>query len=105
MALFDLIFAFAVGLLTGAIYFAALWYTVRWLAPVWLLISTVLRLAFLVAVLFWVMDNDAMKLLAALAGFLVVRYGATWPLRRGDERERKGHDNRATEAVDATDPR
>jgi len=111
MAWFNLVFAFVVGLLAGAIYFAALWYTVRWLAqhrlaPMWLLISTGLRLVFLVAVLFWVMDNDGMRLLAALAGFLAIRFGATWPLRRRDESEPKGSGNRTiTEAVDATDPR
>jgi len=111
MNVFDIVFSFLVGLAAGAVYFAVLWLTVRWLvhnrwAPAWLLISTAGRLLFLIAVLFWIMDNDVTKLFATLAGFLVVRFAATRPPRSGADRDRRGLSNSTTpEAVDAADPR
>lgn len=111
MNVFDLALAFAVGLAAGGVYFAALWLTVRWLAdgrlaPAWLLVSAVLRLAFLIGILFWIMDGQADRLLAALAGFLLVRFAAIWPMRGRRTRGATGSGSAPTpEASDATDTR
>jgi F1F0 ATPase subunit 2 len=107
----DIALSFAAGMAAGGAYFAALWLTVRWLtryrlAPAWLLVSAVVRLAFLIAILFWIMDNDVTKLFAALAGFLVVRLAATWRARFGGDLNRGGLSKITTpEVIDATDPR
>ena len=94
LMLFDLTLSFAAGLLVGAAYFAGLWFTVRritdsGLAPLWLLVSAVVRLAFLIAALFWIMDGRWERLLAALAGVLVARLVATWTARVNDAPEGK----------------
>lgn len=82
----DLAISFIMGLLIGAAYFVGLWLTVfrltgMGLAPAWLFISAVVRLALLVATLFWIMDDRWERLLAALAGVLVARSIATWVTR------------------------
>ena len=90
--LFKIMISFAAGLIIGAVYFAGLWFTVRrltgaGLAPLWLFISAVVRLAFLVAALFWIMNGSWERLLAALAGILVARFVATWTARVSDAPE------------------
>lgn len=75
-----------VGMAAGAVYFAALWLTVSMvtagsLGPAWLLVSALTRLALLVGVLFWIMDGQIDRLLAALAGFLAVRVATLWRIR------------------------
>ena len=87
MDVFNLALSFVVGLAAGGVYFAGLWLTVRGfaggrLAPGWLMVSAVIRLAFLVAVLAWIMDGHLGRLFAALAGILLVRFAAIWPMRR-----------------------
>ena len=111
MDIFELALSFVVGLAAGAVYFAALWLTVRWLvrggvAPIWLFASAVIRLAFLIGVLFWIMDGHLTRLFAALAGFLLVRIATTWPIRaRGRRRAQEPGTATTPEANDATDPR
>jgi hypothetical protein len=52
------------------------------------------------------MDGQAERLLAALAGFLIVRFGATWPFRTGRTKHAKEPTAAATPgAGDASDPR
>ena len=84
--LFEVTISFVAGLIIGAAYFAGLWFTVRrltdtGLAPLWLFVSAVVRLAFLICALFWIMDGRGDKLLAALAGVIVARLVATWSMR------------------------
>jgi F1F0 ATPase subunit 2 len=86
MNILDIAFSFVVGLAMGALYFGALWLTVSrfthgGMAPAWLLVSAVIRLACLVGVLFWIAGGQVSRLLAALAGFLLVRFVVTWPIR------------------------
>ena len=105
----DLMLAFAVGLAAGIAYFAALWLMVRWftrgsLAPTWLLVSAAVRLALLIAVLFWIMDGRVERLLAALGGFFLVRFVALWRTRAARRQGRKMTAGPARpEAGDATD--
>lgn len=106
MMLFDLTLSFAAGLLVGAAYFAGLWFTVRrltgtGLAPLWLFVSAVVRLAVLVGALFWIMDGRGEKLLAALAGVLVARLVATWTARVSDTPEAKADRPQTIGAADA----
>lgn len=70
--------AFVVGLAAGAAYFAALWLTLRWFtrnspSPAWLLLGAAIRLALLMGVLFWAADGQVERLVAAVAGFFLVR--------------------------------
>lgn len=108
MDFFGLMFSFCVGLASGLAYFAALWLTIRWftqraVSPAWLLVSAAVRLAFLIGVLFWIMDGQIEKLLAALAGFFLVRFVA---LRRGRAAARRiGDIPVRSEASDAADAR
>ena len=104
--LFEITISFAAGLIIGAVYFAGLWFTVRRVtdtgaAPLWLLVSAVVRLAFLVAALFWIMDGRWERLLAALAGVIVARLVATWMARFNDTAEGKRVDRPQT--IGATD--
>lgn len=76
--LWPLAMAFGFGIVLGLLYFAGLWKTVmllpalRW-APVWMLLSLMLRLGLLLAGLYWVGDADWQRFVAALAGILLVR--------------------------------
>lgn len=107
LMLFDITISFAAGLIIGAAYFAGLWFTVRRLtdtrlAPLWLFVSAIIRLAFLIGALFWVMDGRWERLLAALAGIFVARLVATWVARAGDASEGKRADRpRTIGAADA----
>lgn len=99
--LFDITISFAVGLIIGAAYFAGLWFTVRrltdtGLAPLWLFLSAIIRLALLVGALFWIMDGRWERLLAALAGILVARLAATWIARVGAASDGKEGDRPPT---------
>lgn len=74
--------AFGFGLLAGAAYLASLWVSVRRLgtsaAPLpRLLLGAALRIALLVGAIFVVMDGEWQLMLAALAGFIVMRIAVT----------------------------
>jgi F1F0 ATPase subunit 2 len=110
MNIAELTLSFVVGLTAGAAYFAALWLTVQRLtrdrlSPVWLLLSAAVRLAFLIGVLFWIMDGQLDRLFAALAGFLLIRFAAIWPIRMSKHRAREPAAITTPEAADATDAR
>lgn len=73
-----LVLAFAFGLAAGALYLAVLWLSVQRLAtsrhPVLgLLAGMGLRLALLLGAFYVVMGGDWQRLLASLAGFLMMR--------------------------------
>ena len=111
MDIFALTLPFIVGMAVGAVYFAALWLTVSRvtagsLAPAWLLVSAVFRLALLIGVLFWIMDGQLNRLLAALVGFLLVRFAAIWQARmRKRENQRTTETAAMPEGSDATNAR
>jgi F1F0 ATPase subunit 2 len=113
MNAFDVALAFVAGSAASAVYFAALWLSVRWftggrLALTWLLGSAVIRLALLTGFFFWIMGGHLDRLLAALAGFLLVRYAVTWPIRagiRGQHTKGRGTAGTTAEATNATDAR
>lgn len=70
--------ALVAGLGLGLIFFGGLWLTVRQLADAqhpWLLfaVSFVLRLALVIAGMYLVMDGSWQRMLACLAGFIIVR--------------------------------
>jgi F1F0 ATPase subunit 2 len=75
---FELAFSFAAGLCIGGFYFMALWWTVKQL---WkkknqarlLLMSLIIRFLATIAGFFLVMGGHWERLLAAFAGFLLVR--------------------------------
>jgi F1F0 ATPase subunit 2 len=77
-----------VGAVLGLGYFAGLWWTVqratRARRPEALVAASfVLRAAVAVLVLLLIMGDDVRRLLAALAGFLVVRTILLWRVRQG----------------------
>lgn len=70
--------AFAAGIALGAFYFVALWQTVRRLStttsPVRLmLVSFLIRMAVLLAGLYFVMGGHWERLAAAILGFILIR--------------------------------
>ncbi len=70
--------AFVSGGALGLLYFLGLWATVRQLpalrwAPLWLLASLVLRLALLLAGLYWIGGADWRRFVAALLGIILMR--------------------------------
>lgn len=74
--------AFLAGMALGAAYVAALWLAVRRLLGtrrpgLWLLAGSALRLGLLMGGFYLVMDGRWERLVACLAGFLVVRVAAT----------------------------
>jgi F1F0 ATPase subunit 2 len=86
MDIASLALAFVVGLAAGVAYFAALWLTLRWFtrkspSPAWLLAGAAIRLALLMGVLFWTTDGQIERLVAALAGFFLVRFVALRRMR------------------------
>jgi F1F0 ATPase subunit 2 len=69
---------FVAGLALGAAYFGALWLTIRRMAwsarpTAWLLASTAVRLGLAVGAFYVIMDGRWERLLACLAGFIVMR--------------------------------
>ena len=77
-----IVFSLLAGGALGLAYFLALWATVRRLptlpwAPLWLLGSLLLRLAILMAGLYWVGGTDWRRFVAALAGIILVRLALT----------------------------
>ena len=75
-------FSLLAGAALGLVYFLALWSTVRSLptlrwAPLSLLGSLLLRLAILMAGLYWVGGGDWRRFVAALAGLILVRLALT----------------------------
>lgn len=84
--------AFVGGLLLGAAYFLALWATVRRLSgarhpALLLLVTATLRIAALAAGLIFVSDGQWERLLAAVGGFLIVRYAAVRTARPSRARQ------------------
>jgi F1F0 ATPase subunit 2 len=73
--------AFAFGAALGALYFFGLWATVRRVASrgatLWVPVSFVLRLAVLLAGLYWIGADDWRRWAAALGGVIVVRQAIT----------------------------
>jgi F1F0 ATPase subunit 2 len=70
--------ALAAGVVLGLVYFAGLWYTVRNLLnarrpALWTAVSFALRAGFCMMGFFWLADGGWQLVLAALAGFLLVR--------------------------------
>jgi F1F0 ATPase subunit 2 len=89
MVLTEMMGSLAAGVVLGALYLAALWFTVQRVAMVrqpalWLSFSAALRVLLLLAGFYWVGDGQWQRLIACLAGFVVARVLATnWPrLRR-----------------------
>ncbi len=70
------------GGVLGTLFFGGLWLTIRFAlaranpAP-WLIVSSMLRTAALLAALYLICRIDQLGLIAALAGFLLVRVAAT----------------------------
>ncbi|MBN1848161.1 MAG: ATP synthase subunit I [Deltaproteobacteria bacterium] len=69
---------FGFGLGVGGIYFSGLWWTVKRLPRVrrqgiWLINSMVVRLLFLLAAFYWIMDGKWQNLLTGLFGFMMMR--------------------------------
>jgi F1F0 ATPase subunit 2 len=87
---------FLLGALLGGLYLAALWLTVRRLTRVrrpalWLLGSTLLRLGLLLAGFWYILgDGHWQRLLAALAGFIVVRALTLGQVRSSETAARSG---------------
>jgi F1F0 ATPase subunit 2 len=74
----SLVLAFAAGSVAGGIYLLSLWLAIGRLAnarrPVLALLSgMVLRLALLLVAFYLLMAGDALRLVAALAGFIAMR--------------------------------
>jgi F1F0 ATPase subunit 2 len=74
-----LVGAFAAGLFLGTISFAGLWWTVRngMVAAnpaLWFGLSTLLRMAFVIACLYLVVQTGLTSLLACICGLLVARF-------------------------------
>ncbi len=68
----------AVGLALGAVFFGGLWLTVRLgvssrFAPLWFLLSLLVRLGIALAAFVWIGRDEPVRLIAALVGFLVAR--------------------------------
>lgn len=82
LATADVALAFMAGIVLGVAYMAALWIAVRGLAgAAWpgrqLLVGAAVRLGLLLGGFFLVMDGQWERLLACLAGFLLVRIAVT----------------------------
>lgn len=70
--------AVAFGACLGLLYFGGLWATVRLLpgahwAPLWMLLSLLLRLGILLAGMYWIGAGDWRRFVAALAGVILMR--------------------------------
>jgi F1F0 ATPase subunit 2 len=71
--------ALAAGVLLGAIFFGALWWTVRKgvtakIPALWFLGSSLLRMSIVLAGFYFVARGDWKKLLLCLVGFLIARF-------------------------------
>lgn len=78
------------GMLTGVFYFGGLWLTVRRLISVQrpallMLASFTVRTAIALALFYAIMNGSWLRLVAALAGFLVMRQVLTWSLGPGSK--------------------
>lgn len=77
-----------VGAVLGLGYFAGLWWTVQRARnarrpQALLAVSFIVRAALTVAALLFIMGDSVMRLVAALAGFLIVRTIVLWRVRQG----------------------
>ncbi len=85
--IFTLIAAFVAGMVLGAFYFTALWWTVRQLPAVHsparlMLVSFIIRMAALLAGFYLVMGTTHWERLAvAMLGFIIIRKILTYRLR------------------------
>ena len=73
-----LLTAFLWGMVLGAIYFAGLWYSIRFVlnrnrTALWMSVSFLFRNLLVLAGFYWIMDNNWLPLVTSLAGFLLVR--------------------------------
>lgn len=78
----DIVIPFLLGLVLAAGYMAALWGSVRAVAQsgrslAWLLVGSVMRIAVLLVLFYLIMDGHWERLLACLAGFVMVRFAVT----------------------------
>lgn len=78
------------GMLTGVFYFGGLWLTVRRLIParrpaLLMLASFTVRTAIALALFYVIMNGSRLRLVVALAGFLVIRQALTWFLGPGSK--------------------
>ena len=82
MAVTGLLISFAAGLVLGAAYMAALWFTVRRLSTVrhpglWLFGSALVRVVALLAGFYWVSQGRWQGIVLCLLGFVAARLVAT----------------------------
>lgn len=81
--------AVTLGSALGGVYFSALWMTLLQLTEtshqaIMLVCSLLLRISLLLAGFYWILDSaHSERLLAALAGFIVVRTACTRRIMRG----------------------
>jgi F1F0 ATPase subunit 2 len=73
-----LLAAFLWGLVLGTIYFAGLWYSIRFVlnrnhTALWMSVSFLFRTLLVLAGFYWIMDNNWLPLVISLTGFLLVR--------------------------------
>jgi F1F0 ATPase subunit 2 len=74
-----LILALLAGVMLGVIFFAGLWWSVRWgisskWAAVWFLGSLLLRTAIALAGFYFIAQGDWRRVVACLLGFLIARF-------------------------------
>ncbi|MCQ2913823.1 MAG: ATP synthase subunit I [Alphaproteobacteria bacterium] len=82
-----LLYCFFMGIITGIIYFGGLWFTVQKIrkAKKYVLImlsSWIIRTAFLIGMLYVVMQNNIQRILVMMLGIICVRYLAPRVLKK-----------------------
>jgi F1F0 ATPase subunit 2 len=88
----------AIGAVLGALYFGGLWLTIRQLPRLnhpmlWLLASTLTRLALVLAAFYLVSQAQWARLLACLAGFVAFRIHLVHKTRSGMHNQPVHHDH------------
>jgi F1F0 ATPase subunit 2 len=89
----ELLFALAVGLVLGAIFFAGLWWTVQKFSAspsvaLWFLGSMLLRMGLVLVGFYFLLGDSWQKMCAGLCGFIVARFIV---MRIVDRVTRKSH--------------
>lgn len=91
-----LILSGLVGAVLGVLFFGGLWWTVRkaLASPypaMWFLTSMLLRMGVVLSGFYYVSDGQWKRLVAALLGFIIARFGVMWltrvPNRQGPTSE------------------
>ncbi|TFG82890.1 MAG: ATP synthase subunit I [Chromatiales bacterium] len=82
----SLVYAFAAGVLLGAMFYAGLWWTVRRgvssrRAALWFLGSLLLRMGLALAGFYFVAGGHWQRLLLCLLGFVLARLAVMWLTR------------------------